>query len=226
MRLFRIALFVALATLVLAGVALADTNSWDVTADFSITNGNPNGVWSYGYMNTDFTGFTLFTRKGMYHAPDFINPAWDNPGNTAGIWKNNSGLTGYGVPQGWLSLHPGSSYQPCVARWTAPTGLSGTISIVGEFLAGDGGKMKVAVRKSGTEIMYALDNGKFNLTQNISSNEIVTIDFMAYGGYAYGNTPLTAKISRVQAVPEPATLLGFGLPMLMIGLGKLRGLRK
>jgi formylglycine-generating enzyme required for sulfatase activity len=29
-----------------------------------------------------------------------------------------------------------------------------------------------------------------------------------------------------QAVPEPATLLGFGLPMLMIGLGKLRGLRK
>jgi hypothetical protein len=28
------------------------------------------------------------------------------------------------------------------------------------------------------------------------------------------------------AVPEPATLLGFGLPMLMIGLGKLRGLRK
>jgi formylglycine-generating enzyme required for sulfatase activity len=29
-----------------------------------------------------------------------------------------------------------------------------------------------------------------------------------------------------QAVPEPATLLGFGIPMLMIGLGKLRGLRK
>jgi formylglycine-generating enzyme required for sulfatase activity len=29
-----------------------------------------------------------------------------------------------------------------------------------------------------------------------------------------------------QAVPEPVTLLGFGLPMLMLGLGKLRGLRK
>ena len=28
------------------------------------------------------------------------------------------------------------------------------------------------------------------------------------------------------AVPEPATLLGFGIPMLMVGLGKLRGLRK
>lgn len=30
----------------------------------------------------------------------------------------------------------------------------------------------------------------------------------------------------VNAVPEPATLLGFGIPMLMIGLGKLKGLRK
>ncbi len=30
----------------------------------------------------------------------------------------------------------------------------------------------------------------------------------------------------VAAVPEPATILGFGIPMLMVGLGKLRGLRK
>jgi hypothetical protein len=29
-----------------------------------------------------------------------------------------------------------------------------------------------------------------------------------------------------QAVPEPATLLGVGLPVLMVGLSKLRGLRK
>lgn len=32
--------------------------------------------------------------------------------------------------------------------------------------------------------------------------------------------------AKSSAVPEPATLLGFGLPMLMVGLGKLRGLRK
>jgi len=31
---------------------------------------------------------------------------------------------------------------------------------------------------------------------------------------------------KVAAVPEPATLLGFGLPMLMVGLGKLRNMRK
>ena len=32
--------------------------------------------------------------------------------------------------------------------------------------------------------------------------------------------------SAPAAVPEPATILGFGIPMLMVGLGKLRGLRK
>ena len=32
--------------------------------------------------------------------------------------------------------------------------------------------------------------------------------------------------STPKAVPEPATLLGFGIPILMVGLGKLRQLRK
>jgi|GEM_PF-4556195 len=31
---------------------------------------------------------------------------------------------------------------------------------------------------------------------------------------------------KTSAVPEPATLLGFGIPMLMIGLSKLKSLRK
>lgn len=36
----------------------------------------------------------------------------------------------------------------------------------------------------------------------------------------------TARIPVPAAVPEPATLLGFGLPMLMLGLGKIRQLKK
>lgn len=39
--------------------------------------------------------------------------------------------------------------------------------------------------------------------------------------FVFTNVSTTAR-----AVPEPATLLGFGLPMLMIGMGKLRKLRK
>lgn len=44
-------------------------------------------------------------------------------------------------------------------------------------------------------------------------------------GTSDGNTHATLW-KPVQAVPEPATLFGFGVPMLMVGIGKLRGLRK
>lgn len=56
--------------------------------------------------------------------------------------------------------------------------------------------------------------------------------------YIFGNTlstPVTLQVETVQApepptapaaVPEPATLLGFGVPMLMVGLGKIKSLRK
>lgn len=53
------------------------------------------------------------------------------------------------------------------------------------------------------------------------------------GGYYPGDAhqfipadQLQINVESPRAVPEPATLLGFGLPMLMIGIGKLRGLRK
>ncbi len=45
-----------------------------------------------------------------------------------------------------------------------------------------------------------------------------------------GNTtsPVSASydIKGCSPVPEPATLIGFGLPMLMVGLGKLKNMRK
>lgn len=54
-------------------VVRADNQTYDATADFSITNGNPNGVWSYGWMATDFTGFTLYTKTSL---GDGVNPNW------------------------------------------------------------------------------------------------------------------------------------------------------
>jgi hypothetical protein len=40
------------------------------------------------------------------------------------------------------------------------------------------------------------------------------------------NSDFAVSSGKLAPVPEPATLLGFGVPMLMIGLGKLKGLRK
>ncbi len=48
------------------------------------------------------------------------------------------------------------------------------------------------------------------------------------GGYLFSTTQHKVVSLEVTtaAVPEPATLLGFGIPVLMIGLGKIRGIRK
>jgi hypothetical protein len=158
------------------------------TDDFSTTNGNPNGNWSYGWMPIDFSTFNLYTTHNSYQ--------WYGPlgGDlTPCIWKNTGGLS-YGVPAGWLSLHPGPGHEPSVLRWT---GLSaGDICISGQFLAGDGGIMTVSVRHNNKEVWTASDSGDFDLTANIMVGD--TIDFAVYGGYGYGNTPISATISYIK----------------------------
>jgi hypothetical protein len=71
------------------------------------------------------------------------------------------------------------------------------------------------------------DSGRvsFNLTSSVSTSGLYL-----YIGEVGDNGEVAAGTISVSdkpaAVPEPATLLGFGLPMIMIGLGKLRNLRK
>jgi hypothetical protein len=152
--------------------------------DFSTENGNPNGVWSYGWMPTDFSSFNLYTNYNSFQ--------WYGWGsdNSPCIWINTGGLS-YGVPTGWLSLHPGNGNQPSVLRWTAP--VAGNVTVTGEFLAGDGGTMQVAVRLDNQPWWQATDSGSFDLITNVASG--TTIDFAVYGGYGFGNTPISATIS-------------------------------
>jgi|GEM_PF-3425113 len=76
------------------------------------------------------------------------------------------------------------------------------------------GSASVAVTHGTNGIGSPLKNGNsFQLSGN-SLNRSFSVDF------TYG-----VKGNPVSSVPEPATLLGFGIPMLMIGLGKLKGLR-
>ena len=56
----RLASSVVLATAFFAAPLQAQI-VFDATADFSITNGNPNEAWSYGWMPTDFSVFNLCT---------------------------------------------------------------------------------------------------------------------------------------------------------------------
>jgi hypothetical protein len=152
--------------------------------DFSTENGNPNGVWSYGWMPTDFSSFNLYINHNSWQ--------WYGWGgdNSPCIWIN-TGNPAYGVPTGWLSLHPGDGYQPSILRWTAP--VAGVVRVTGQFLPGDEGTMQVAVRLDNQPWWQATDSGSFDLITNVASG--TTIDFAVYGGYGFGNTPISATIS-------------------------------
>ena len=153
--------------------------------EFSTTNGNPNISWSYGWMPTDFSKFNIYTARTSIQWYGKLGSDL-----TPVIWLNSNNL-GYGVPNGWLSLHPGPGTEPCVLRWTAP--VAGDIQVKGQFLPGDSGIMTVAVRHNNQEIWKASDSGDFDL--NIKVNAGDTVDFAVYGGYGYGNTPVSTTIS-------------------------------
>lgn len=169
----------------------AQTMTYDLTADYRIDHGNPNGVWSYGWMPIGFGTFNLLTNNLISSSGNLHWAGW-NYDYTPGIWKN-LGASAYGVPTDWLSLHPGPGQEPIVLRWTAPD--PSPVDVIGQFLPGDGGAMQVAVRFNGQPWWSASDSGSFSLHTNVLAGD--TIDFTVYGGYAYGNTPLTAVVTTI-----------------------------
>lgn len=174
------------------------TPFYDPASDFSLTNDNPNGVWSYGWMPTDFSSFICYSN----YAAGANGPQWYgwSGDRTPGIWKN-LGNPVSGVPTGWLCLHPGPGTEPSVLRWTAPD--SGSVNVIGQFLPGDSASMQVAIRLNGKPWWSATDSGNFSLNTNLVAG--TTIDFAVYGGYSFGSTPLNVIISK-----EPALLLQMG----------------
>ena len=87
--------------------------TYNPTTDFSVANGNPNGVWSYGWMDTGFTTFTQYVNhfsmgwtgslikgSGLFGGALNINSGGlFSPGNSPGLATSNSG-----------SLNPGGQY--------------------------------------------------------------------------------------------------------------------
>ena len=176
---------------------------WNPTTDFSTTNGNPNGVWIYGWMDTGFAAFTPYTNHGTNN--------WYGWGGdqTPTVWLNANGSTAYGVPLGYLAIHPGSGDEPSVLRWTAPATFF-NLAVTGQFLAGDIGTMQVTVFQNATTntLFSATDAGSFSFNVNVNAGD--TLNFAVFGGYFYGNTPLQVSLT---SVPEPSVLalLGIGL---------------
>ncbi len=163
---------------------------WNPTSAFTVEQLAP---WAYGWSNAGFLDFTRYDRSlvvphpfwGAYHGAD----------GTPAIWRNAGGTVLNQVPVGSLALHPGPSGEPAVLRWTNPDPFaSGMLRIVGTFAPGDIGVMQVQLRIDGAGAWRATDAGSFDLQRPAAS--IRTVDFAVHGAYFYGNTPLSASITR------------------------------
>jgi len=170
---------------------LGFTQTYVASHDFSIRNGNPNGVWSYGCMTANFDTLSLYQTAWT---PVTNHHQWctqTRPDYTPCIWKNMGPVSSDGVPSGMLSLHPGPGNEPSVLRWTAPQ--AGTIAVRAIFSSGDRGAMAIAVHYNGRQLWSENDQGVYNAS-SMAVNVGDTIDFLVYGGYSYGNTPLEVTI--------------------------------
>ena len=196
-----------------AATLSATAQVWNPTEDFSVANGNPNGVWSYGHAQTDFSGFTLLVTPmsaAQYHA-------WRPPsGSEPAVWKNISSSVYSDNQPGDIALHPGSGNRPAILRWTAPA--AGRFAAAGMFLPGAGGVMTVGVRTNNVSAWSASDKGTFFVPFECAVGD--TVDFAVYGGYSSGTTGLRALIGTpvtvtldaqggVCAATETAVMPGF-----------------
>jgi len=182
--------------------AQAATTIYDFAADFSTTNGNPNGAWSYGYKPLDGQskptgGFVLFTLNGII--PN-AGRAWGyNNGNFEGggvVWMNEMSYGQYNIAPGHLSLE-GDPANTTTARWTAPT--SGDIDLVVTF----GGSSAARYIMLNNTLLAETDYQVNSL--HVYAGD--TIDVTAYGAPNSGNTQADITIT---IIPEPATLTLLG----------------
>ena len=178
-------------------LATASDVSWNLAADFSVTNGNPNGAWSYGYVDTwSWSGAFLRYQTGNYTGVSG-SPIWHtaqtNSPDCGSVFLNRSSDVQEGAAPGQLSIQPGSNSIPAGVRWTAPSNAYGVVTVSGQFFSGGVASPRIVVRYKDASVWSGTDAGVFALTNSIAASN--TIDFIVSGDYAGGATPLDAVIA-------------------------------
>src|SRR5262245_49669745 len=126
LNLNRVCFGFALAFGIACGAVSANAASYNPYTDFSITNNNPNGVWSY-YVNNSLMTFTSNNNN---------NPLWHNNGgfpNWAGIGIMNNSEGTVQAHSSALRMDPQNN--TVTTRFTAP--VTNTYSVIGYFAGND-----------------------------------------------------------------------------------------
>lgn len=194
-----------------------------LNADFSITNGNPDGAWSYGYKTLPTGSFTTYGNAGGITVGTATFDYWySTPNETPNISRLvagtmngvNGGVGGIGL--GEVSLHGGPNGQISTARYTVQA--TGLYNLSGYFKAGDAlgstfGNVDAYLYLNSTSLFSVANTAttqNFSLT-NVSLTAGDTLDLMVGIGqdtYFYDSTPVELSIT---AVPEPGTMIALGL---------------
>ena len=146
--------------------------SWDLSADFSWTK-NPNGDWSYGYLDGSGT-LTPYTAADGGDVDGAVSYGWHLPpdwGSTYGSMSYNSSST---IPiDRWTSYREPLQVTPdnmaadrnikATARWKCPYGAEGTYVVSARFTG-----QSTDPNKGATTTAYVIINGQVAFSGNIS----------------------------------------------------------
>ena len=193
----------------------AGTSTYSAVNDFSITNGNPNSVWSYlaggTLLNTTESGVDGFGGlvrwyNGQTQVPDIAAIIKNTTESTITLGSTDQ------IPPDHLNLDP-QGISDVVVRFTAP--VAGTYVVTGDFSGQDTNENSHAVQiaDNGTTIFASTISSfaqisPFGLVETLNAGD--TIDFSVdtgnHGVYSDLSTGLAASVSSAVAIANGATL--------------------
>ncbi len=203
-RIIRSSVLAVLAAVPISSI-IANAAIYDAAADFSLTNGNPNGVWTYGYRpSTPGSALTVFPNSAVQ--PNGLSAWFDaayNPLGTPSFAANLTASPVYGAgmtwPPGRLSFHP-SPIHDAVLRWTSPS--RGEWDISALFIGMDGGTTNVTVIRGEGDVLYTATRsgnggnaGPFVAKMVLDVGETIEFVVNNAGSFYYDTTGLEVIIS-------------------------------